>query len=205
MGKKKDKAEKNKKKTKKNKKSKTKSIIVPEPVETQPVTEPEPQSVESVESTSIDGLIELIEILDQNIEQISQSNHELRQEIARNQHKLQRQNTIYKYVCIALTAGIIVTGYNTTTLNSRITENRDQLSSRMTAQIEAINTSIQSVSADISQLNYNVETLTDQVITIRQDINTLQAENKDNIKKPTNKSYNPWSTMPPSQTRPYWR
>ena len=207
MGKKKDKTE--KEKTKKKKKLKPKSVTPAEPLEIQPALEPEfepePKIIESVESTSVDGLIELVKILDQNIELINQSNHELRQEIAQNQQKLQRQNTIYKYVCIALTVGIIITGYNTATLNSRITDNREKLSNQMTAQIDAIDASIKSISADINQLNSSVETLTVQVLTIRQDINTLQAENKDNNKEPTNKSYNPWNTMSPSQTRPYWR
>jgi outer membrane murein-binding lipoprotein Lpp len=205
MGKKKDKAE--KKKNKNKKESKTKSPALPEPVEIQPTIKPEPgpEIVESVENTSVDGLIELVKILDQNIELINQSNHELRQEIAQNQQKLQRQNTIYKYVCIALTAGIIVTGYNTAILNLRITEDRGKLSSEMTAQIEAIDTSFESISADINQLSSSVEKLTAQVLAIKQDIDTLQAENNDKNTEPSSKQYNPWSTTHPGQNRSYWR
>ena len=207
MGKKKDKAEKNKKKHKK--KSKLKSTALPETVEIQPAiepeSEPEPKIVESVESTSVDGLIELVKILDQNIEQINQSNHVLRQEIAQNQQKLQRQNTIYKYVCIALPVGIIAIGYNTATLNTQITENRDQLSSEMTAKIAAMDTSVKSISTDINQLNSSIETLTTQVLTIKQDINTLQAENKDKNTESISKPYNPWGTTRSGQNRPYWR
>ena len=203
MGKKKDKAE--KKKTKKKKKPKAKSTATPNPVETQPVIASESEIIESADNTSIDGLIELVKILDQNIEQIKQSNRELHQEISQNQQKLQQQNAIYKYICIALTVGIIVTGYNTVTLNKRLTETRGKLSSEMTTQIEAINASVKTISTDIDQLNSSIETLTTRVSTIQQDINKLEVENKEENTDSISKPYNPWSTTHPGQNRSYWR
>jgi hypothetical protein len=201
MGKKKDKAEKSRRK-----KHKAESAPQPESEAIQSA-EAEAENAQYEEYVTAADVMALINSLEVGLDRLDQSNQMLKQQIAHNQAKWQH-DPLLRFFTVIITIGVIAITYYSIRINDRLDEKVVSLSNRldrMTAQTEAMDTSIGAMANDLNNFNSSLELLSANIATINQNINQIAS---DKSKMNTGAASNPYGSRyyaRPQDSRQLWR